>query len=208
NLDKFESRCYDGIFLGYPAHSRGYRVFNLDTNKIVETYEVTFDEASPGTRPDAAGTQVSDTRDSIFVDDDSEDEDPIHPPVISEVVGEPTSSTQASAEQPPPIFTDDLSGSAPTSTTLEVEATSAPGAPLHVQRQHPPEQIIGNLHERVTRSRFISPDSPAHSAFVASFEPRDITHALSDSSWVNAMHEELENFERNKVWTLVEPPSN
>jgi hypothetical protein len=42
--------------------------------------------------------------------------------------------------------------------------------------------------------------------FVALFEPRDIGHALSDSSWVNVMHEELENFERNQVWTLVEPP--
>jgi hypothetical protein len=29
---------------------------------------------------------------------------------------------------------------------------------------------------------------------------------LSNSSWVNAMHEELENFERNQVWTLVESP--
>jgi hypothetical protein len=26
------------------------------------------------------------------------------------------------------------------------------------------------------------------------------------NSWVNVMHEELENFERNQVWTLVEPP--
>jgi hypothetical protein len=42
--------------------------------------------------------------------------------------------------------------------------------------------------------------------FVALFEPRDIKHALSDSSWVNAMHEELQNFERNRVWTLIEPP--
>ena len=41
---------------------------------------------------------------------------------------------------------------------------------------------------------------------VAIFEPRDVGHAFSDSSWVNAMHEELENFERNQVWTLVEPP--
>jgi hypothetical protein len=41
--------------------------------------------------------------------------------------------------------------------------------------------------------------------FVALFEPRDVGHALSDSSWVNVMHEELENFERNHVWTLVEP---
>jgi hypothetical protein len=38
------------------------------------------------------------------------------------------------------------------------------------------------------------------------FEPRDIGHALFDSSWVNAMHEELDNFERNQVWILVEPP--
>jgi hypothetical protein len=42
--------------------------------------------------------------------------------------------------------------------------------------------------------------------FVALFQHRDVGHALSDSSWVNAMHEELENFERNQVWTLVEPP--
>jgi hypothetical protein len=42
--------------------------------------------------------------------------------------------------------------------------------------------------------------------FVALFEPRDVVHALSTLSWVNAMHEELENFERNQVWTLVEPP--
>jgi hypothetical protein len=39
------------------------------------------------------------------------------------------------------------------------------------------------------------------------FEPKDIGHALSDSNWVNAMHEELENFERNQVWELVDPPS-
>jgi hypothetical protein len=42
--------------------------------------------------------------------------------------------------------------------------------------------------------------------FVALFEPRDVGHALSDPSWVNVMHEELENFERNHVWTLVDPP--
>jgi hypothetical protein len=48
----------------------------------------------------------------------------------------------------------------------------------------------------------------AHSAFVANFEPRDVGHALSDPNWVNAMHEELENFERNQVWVSVPPPSN
>jgi hypothetical protein len=46
----------------------------------------------------------------------------------------------------------------------------------------------------------------SNTLFVALFEPRDVEHALSDSSWVNAIHEELENFERNQVWTLVDPP--
>jgi hypothetical protein len=41
--------------------------------------------------------------------------------------------------------------------------------------------------------------------FVTLFEPRDVGRALSDSNWVNAMYEELENFERNQVWNLFEP---
>jgi hypothetical protein len=46
----------------------------------------------------------------------------------------------------------------------------------------------------------------SNTLFVALFEPRDVGHALSDSSWVNGVHEELDNFERNQVWTLVDPP--
>jgi hypothetical protein len=46
----------------------------------------------------------------------------------------------------------------------------------------------------------------AHATFVATFELKDIGHALSYDNWVNSMHEELENFERNLVWELVEPP--
>jgi hypothetical protein len=44
-LDKFEARSVDGFFFGYASHSRAYRVHNLETNQIVETCEVTFDEA-------------------------------------------------------------------------------------------------------------------------------------------------------------------
>jgi transposase InsO family protein len=46
-LDKFESRSSDGIFLGYASHSRAFRVFNLNTNLVMETCEVTFDETQP-----------------------------------------------------------------------------------------------------------------------------------------------------------------
>ena len=68
--------------------------------------------------------------------------------------------------------------------------------------------MLGDIDQRVTWSRSYQISHFAHSAFVASFEPRDVGHALSDTDWVNAMHEELENFERNHVWVLVPPPQD
>jgi hypothetical protein len=195
NLDKFEARSTDGIFLGYPAHSRGYRVLVLATNKVIETCEVTFDEASPGTSLSDAGTGAYIQGESIFIDEDEVTISTNSPPQVSTtpstttaIVGHPqatASSTHAENEQ---------------EDALEILA------PRHIQRRHPPEQMIGDLNERVTRSRFIDSESYAHSSFVASFEPKDVSHALTDESWINAMHEELENFEHNKVWKLVSPP--
>jgi hypothetical protein len=47
NLDKFVSRSSDGILLGYTPYDRSYRVFNLETNIIVELCDVNFDETAP-----------------------------------------------------------------------------------------------------------------------------------------------------------------
>ncbi len=216
NLDKFEARSTDEMFLGYPAHSRGYRVLILETNKIIETCEVSFDEASPSTLSQVQGEDVR-----IFEDEDDDDDEvgsagqtgrqagqtagtpPVRPPQDerSDRPGSSDSGTvDADRDGPPEITTS-------TSTDTERESTSEVTAPLHIQRRHPPEHIISNLGERTTRSKVTTHDVCANSAFIASFEPKDVLHALTDESWINAMHEELENFERNKVWTLVEPPS-
>jgi hypothetical protein len=143
---------------------------------------------------------------SIFVDEglqsiDGDEDEPLLPSTSS-LEHVPASTLEAETPQ------------ATTSSTVAVEASrvegeivSEPGAPSQIQKVHPPQQIIGNLNERVTRS-----SRSAHlfcflnTLFVALFEPRDVGHALSDLSWVNAMHEELENFERNQVWTLIDPP--
>jgi hypothetical protein len=66
--------------------------------------------------------------------------------------------------------------------------------------------MIGHISQRVTHSRSYEISYFVYSAFIANFEPQNVGHALSDSDWVNAMHEELQNFERNEVWVLVPPP--
>jgi hypothetical protein len=50
---------------------------------------------------------------------------------------------------------------------------------------HPPRQMIGELNERVTCSRYHGMSHYAHSTFVATFEPLDVGHALSDPNWVS-----------------------
>jgi hypothetical protein len=62
------------------------------------------------------------------------------------------------------------------------------------------------MNEHTTWSRVRNNSHFAHAAFIAAFEPKDIEHALSDHNLVNLMHEELENFEWNQVWELVDPP--
>nr|XP_016436933.1 PREDICTED: uncharacterized mitochondrial protein AtMg00810-like [Nicotiana tabacum] len=39
-------------------------------------------------------------------------------------------------------------------------------------------------------------------------EPKKVDEALKDSSWVQAMQEELDLFDKNQVWTLVPKPAN
>ena len=39
----------------------------------------------------------------------------------------------------------------------------------------------------------------SHMCYVSLIEPKNIKEALLDDSWVNAMHEELGQFERNNV---------
>jgi hypothetical protein len=67
NLDKFESHSSDGILLGYTPHGRSSRVFNLETNTIVESCNVTFDKIAPCPRDvfECAGNK--EMEESIFV---------------------------------------------------------------------------------------------------------------------------------------------
>jgi len=40
-------------------------------------------------------------------------------------------------------------------------------------------------------------------AFVSQIEPKSIQEALNDNNWISAMQEELNQFTRNDVWSLV-----
>ncbi|WVZ75462.1 hypothetical protein U9M48_023512, partial [Paspalum notatum var. saurae] len=108
-------------------------------------------------------------------------------------VGDAGASAQAATPVPSATSSDDDGGPFPmASSSLPRQQTNVEAGPAEdagevtseivpsrqVQQDHPSHRMIGDIHQRVTRSS------------------------------VNAMHEELENFDRNHVWDLVEPPPN
>jgi hypothetical protein len=151
NLDKFEFRSFDGILLGYTPHGRSYRVYNLQTNTVVESCDVTFDETAPYPRDVFECAGDKEMEESIFVDEglqgiDSDEDEPLHPSISSpELV--PASALEAEAPQ-----STISSIAAMEASRVEGEIISEQGAPSHIQKAHTSQQIKGNLNENVTRS--------------------------------------------------------
>ena len=74
-------------------------------------------------------------------------------------------------------------------------------------RDHPLDNIIGDISKGVT-TRHSLKDLCNNMAFVSMIEPKNIKEAIVDDNWIIAMQEELNQFERNNVWKLVEKPEN
>jgi hypothetical protein len=123
--------------LGYSPHGRSYRVYSFETNTVVESCDVTFDETAPcpcGVFKCAGNKELEE---SIFVDEglqgiDGDEDEPLLPSTSS---SKPVPASTLEAE----------TRHATTSSTAAVEALrvegeiiSERGAPSHIQKRHPP----------------------------------------------------------------------
>ena len=139
NLDKFESWSSNGVFLGYALHSRAYHVLNLETNRIMETCEVTFDETAPCPSPVFEPAGPDQMGQTIFVEEEHDDADWGDPePTPPAAPVEPASTTSADGPDPNSSTTWGPLDSAPAETggaedVVEGEATSSREAPYHIQ---------------------------------------------------------------------------
>ncbi|GJV07183.1 retrovirus-related pol polyprotein from transposon TNT 1-94 [Tanacetum coccineum] len=73
-------------------------------------------------------------------------------------------------------------------------------------RNHPLENVIGNLNQRTLRSQ--TQNQSNFFCFISTIEPKNVNEALKDESWIIAMQEELNQFVANDVWELVPQPKN
>ena len=69
--------------------------------------------------------------------------------------------------------------------------------------------IVGNVNELTLRKHTVDKyvaNFVSHSCYLSQVEPAKVEDAWQDESWAEAMHDELHQFQRNDVWTLVLMP--
>jgi hypothetical protein len=154
----------------------------------METCEVTFDGTQPCTSSVFECAGDDEIGKKIFEDkeDDAREEDGDDGEAPTTHV--PSTSTTATTVQDGPSPTPPTIQQDQVEATTEGEVASRREAPRRVPVDHSISRIIGDINEHTTRSRSRNASHFAHSAFVATFEPKDIGHALYDPNWVNAMH--------------------
>ncbi|GJT46293.1 putative ribonuclease H-like domain-containing protein, partial [Tanacetum coccineum] len=113
-------------------------------------------------------------------------------------------------------------------TNLETVINVSPIPTSRIHSTHPRALILGDPNSAVQTRSKVNTSSGAHAfvsyvqkqkrtnhkdfhhclfaCFLSQHEPKKISEALKDESWVDAMQEELLQFEIQKVWVLVDLP--
>nr|GEU80471.1 hypothetical protein [Tanacetum cinerariifolium] len=175
------------ILVGYSTQSKGYWVYNKRTGMIVESIHIRFDEikeASDYDNPDPV-PQRKDVYSSADVDVPSQQElDLLFGPLYDEFFN---------------------AGSNP---STNVHSTSAPSTHTNVhaeennndqaEEDHALEQVRRNPSRPVQTRRQLAtdPEIYMYALTVSTAKPKNIKEAMADSAWIEAMQEELHQFDR------------
>jgi len=183
NLGKFDSKSDEGIFLGYSQHGHAYRVYNKRTMLVEESVHVNFDETN----------QVMQERPKTYADDEI--------PITQQARAKLENKTEETSVLP------EIQSTEPEDQSAEQEAVTdkiSSGLPKEwrVPRNLSLDNVIGQVQKGVSTRSALN-QFCEHMAFVSQTEPKTVADALEDSSWITVMHEELNQFSRNEVWSLV-----
>ncbi|WJX83726.1 hypothetical protein P8452_66368 [Trifolium repens] len=175
---KLDPKSDEGIFLGYSTNSKAYRVYNSKSQVVMESVNVVVNDS-----PLKANEGIDQGT-----------------PVIVNAEQDVEASAQPTTAEP-----DEDTPEEEGEESARPQAQSK-GPSVRVQKNHPLDLVIGKPEQGITTRR--TNDVVANSCFVSLFEPKNVKEALTDEAWIEAMQEELNQFERSEVWDLVPRPED
>ncbi|GJV70129.1 putative ribonuclease H-like domain-containing protein [Tanacetum coccineum] len=215
NLGKFDGKSDEGFFVGYSLSSKAFRwLFYIDSltqsMNYVPVAAGTISNESAGTQGElnvGTSTQKEEISQDCIVMLIWKDASYFDSPSKDVGNGEPKSAAddQKKVEMVPILTT--------------------PYTRVHKDHDHPIENVIGDVKSSVQTRRMTKPtskqgflsavyehkthdtlDTCLYACFLSQIEPTSIAKALSYSSWVETMQEELLQFKLQQVWILVDLP--
>ena len=162
NVEKFDSRSDEGIFLGYFSTSKAYRVYNKRTKKVMEIVNVVIDEASK------SGSEK-------IIEEIPKEILPPEPMNVQEIVDQ--EPTFPSTPGTPSV----VEGSTDIPTSPDSESHEEKGSSSRIKLNHPPEFIVGNINELTLRKHTVNKcvaNFASYSCYLSQVEPTKVEEAL------------------------------
>ncbi|GKA61866.1 retrovirus-related pol polyprotein from transposon TNT 1-94 [Tanacetum coccineum] len=203
DLGKLDVKANIGIFVGYAPTKKVFRIYNKRTRKIIETIHVTFDELTVmAFEQFSSGLGLHSMTPATS---------------SSRLIPNPISQQPCFEESPKtPIFRDD-----PLHESLH-EGSTSQGSSSNVRqthtlfehlgrwtKDHPIANVIGDPSRSVSMRKQLETDAMwcYFDVFLTSVEPKNFKQAMTEPSWIDAMQEEIHEFQRLEVWELVPCPN-
>ncbi|GKB63162.1 retrovirus-related pol polyprotein from transposon TNT 1-94 [Tanacetum coccineum] len=224
DLGKLKPKADIGIFVGYAPAKKAYRIYNKRTHIIIKTIHVTFDELktmayeqfssgrgpqllTPGTL--SSGLMPNPHSPTPHISPTKKDWDLLFQPMFDEYFNPPPSiaSSVHAVVAPDPA---DSTGT-PSLTIIDQDAPSP--STFQTPQETQPLVIPFGVEEEFHNIEVAHLDNDPFfalfcyfDAFLSSVKPKNYKEALKESCWIEAIQEELNEFERLEVWELFPCP--
>nr|GEU59382.1 reverse transcriptase domain-containing protein [Tanacetum cinerariifolium] len=191
NLDKMKEKGDSYILVGYSTQSKGYRVYNKRTQLIVESIHIRFDEIKEMSETSIANN----TSGLVPQQQKASDYDNSDPPTTNiQPTSEPSTPTYVHAEE-------NNNNQAEEEHLQDDEFTNPFCTPVQEvveSSSHNIEQVRGNPSKPVQIRQQLATDLEMcmFALTVSTAEPKTIKEAMADFAWIEAMQDELCQFDR------------
>ncbi|GJY49977.1 retrovirus-related pol polyprotein from transposon TNT 1-94 [Tanacetum coccineum] len=220
-LGKFEEKADEGFLRSEDkdGDKKTHEDDVLNTNDLLQ--QAGFDKTTSTNSVSIASSPVS-TASAFSTGGPSADYDDSQIPALEDIYENPSEGVFTSSSY-------DDEGAEADFTNLETTMNVSPIPTSRMHSIHPKTQILRDPTSAVQTRSKVNKNSGAHAlvsyiqkqrrnnhkdfqhclfaCFLSQIEPKKISKALEDESWVDAMQEELLQFKIQEVWVLVDLPN-